>query len=206
MRAIIIANGNEFSSEFFERIREKSDYIICADGGYKHLKRIGIEPDEVLGDFDSMDKDSVLCDNVAVYPSKKDDTDTEIAIRRALELGATDIVLLGCIGSRMDHTLANLFLLKEIYRNGANGMLVDEHNFVYYMKDKLTVKAHRGDLLSILPMTPVCEGVTTAGLYYVLCDDTLKMASSRGVSNVLTEDTATITIRLGEALVILATD
>jgi len=206
MRVIIIANGNEFSGEFFNEIREKSDYIICADGGYKHIKRLGIEPDEVLGDFDSYDKDSVICDNVAVYPSKKDYTDTEIAIRRAIEIGATDIVLLGCIGTRMDHTLANLFLLKEIYQNGAKGMLVDEHNRVYYMQGKLTIHAHSGDTLSILPMTPVCEGVSTDGLYYVLSDDTLKMASSRGVSNVMTEDIATITMRLGEALVIMATD
>lgn len=206
MRVLIVANGNGFSSAFFFSFYQKTDYIICADGGYRHLQELSVEPNEVLGDFDSFDREKIQCDHVKVFPAKKDRTDTELAILRAVELGADEIILLGCIGTRMDHTLANLFLLKMIQEKGIKAVALDEHNKVYYAKKSICINGKKGDTLSILPLTAVCRGVKTEGLFYPLNGEDLSQDSSRGISNVLLDKEARIFIEQGEAFVMLTMD
>ncbi len=206
MRVIIIANGNAISETWFQSVYRPGDYLICADGGYRNFKNSKIQPNEVLGDFDSFSRDEVNCDRVKVFPAKKDKTDTEIAIDRAIELKAEEIILLGCIGTRMDHTLANIFLLKTIEKQGIKACIMDEHNRIYYVDKSIEIRGNCGDVLSLIPLSDCCEGVKTTGLYYALHGETLYRSSSRGVSNELSADRASVFVEKGEMLVILSRD
>ena len=206
MRAVIIANGEMKNPEFYQDFVLPGDFIICADGGYAHVARLGLVPDVVLGDFDSMERERVICREILTYPVEKDATDTEIAVDYALEEGFDEVILFGCLGSRMDHSLANLFLLKKIHASGAQGMVLNEHNRVYYLEKELSVAANIGDTLSIVPLEGDLEGVVTEGLYYELHGEPLHFGSSRGISNVLTRESAKISCSKGNALVIIARD
>ena len=206
MRAVIFANGDLKQPEFYQDYILPGDFIICADGGYAHVLELGLIPDVVLGDFDSMERARVVCREILTYPAEKDATDTEIAVDYALEEGFDEILLLGCLGSRMDHSLANLFLLKKIAVSGAQGTILDEHNCVSYCEKEISVSGKAGDILSVIPLEGDVEGVTTEGLYYELHGETLLFGSSRGVSNVLTGETAKISFSKGSALVIVARD
>jgi thiamine pyrophosphokinase len=206
MRAVIFANGAMKNQDFYQELVLPGDFIICADGGYAHVSELGLVPDVVLGDFDSMERDHVVCREVLTYPPEKDATDTEIAVDYALEEGFDEILLLGCLGTRMDHSLANLFLLKKIAVSGAQGRILDEHNCVYYCRKQIEVSGKSGDTLSVIPIEGDVEGAVTEGLYYELHGETLHFGSSRGVSNVLTGETAKVSFSKGSALVIVARD
>ena len=114
MRAVIICGGDIGNYERAAAHTKDNDMIICADSGYAHAKKMHITPDVVLGDFDSYKKDDVICDDIKVYPMKKDFTDSEIAADYAIKNGADEILFLASTGGRLDHTLANIYLLKTI--------------------------------------------------------------------------------------------
>lgn len=197
MRAVIIGNGDIKS---YDRIKSKiyrDDLVICADGGYNHAKKMGIIPDVLIGDFDSA-KDFETVKNRIEYPARKDFTDGELAVMYAEESGADSVCLIGMTGDRLDHTIADIMLLSKC----KNGVLIDDNNEIYLLRDKLTIRGTRGQTLSVIPVFGDAEGLTTTGLEYPLKDETLCFASTRGISNVMTADVCEITIKQGLALVV----
>lgn len=197
MRAVIIGNGDIKS---YDRIKERirhDDFIICADGGYNHAKKMGIIPDVLIGDFDSA-KDFNEVQNRIEYPVRKDFTDGELAVEYAVEHGADSVCLIGMTGDRLDHTLADIMLLDKC----KNSVLIDDNNEIYLLKDKLMIHGKSSQTLSIVPIFSDAEGLCTKGLEYPLNNETLYFASTRGISNVMTEDVCEITIKRGCALVI----
>lgn len=201
MRAVIIGNGTMKDLCFYKSMIKPDDIIICADGGFDHAHAMGLEPDLLLGDMDSVHMDTKQVKTVT-YPAKKDATDGEIAVEYALSHGFDEILMMGFIGDRMDHTLTNLFFLKLIADSGKKGVLVNEMNEIYCIKDSLTVTGKAGETVSIVPVFEDVEGITISGFEYPLVEDTLLFGHGRGVSNVLTQDTGTIHIKSGVALVI----
>lgn len=197
MRAVIIGNGD---IKDYDRIKSKirhDDLIICADGGYNHARNMGIIPDALIGDFDSA-KDFEEVTGRIEYPTRKDFTDGELAVEYAMEHGADSVCLIGMTGDRLDHTIADIMLLNKC----KNGVLIDDNNEIYLLKDTLTIRGKSGQTLSVVPIFSDAEGLTTTGLEYPLRNETLYFASTRGISNVMTSDTCEITIEKGIALVI----
>ncbi len=211
MKCLIICNGSIIDDRLTAVLIREHDFIICADGGVRHLLKINQLPDLIVGDLDSMDKQTIgylKGKGVPIYPfpSKKDYTDTELSIQYALEKGASEITLLGAIGSRMDHTLANIMLLLPLIDQGIQAKIINEHNEIIVVNKKITIRGNIGDFISIIPLNEKVEGITLEGFMYPLDHATLIMGSSRGISNQLKDTTATISIQKGNILLIKAKD
>jgi thiamine pyrophosphokinase len=165
----------------------------------------------LLGDFDSIsksdwDKFSENGTEIIRYPSEKDMTDSELAVEIAMERGCTKVILLGAVGSRLDHSLSNIFLLKKLADRNCEGLIADDKNEIRLIRDRIELKREAGVFLTLLPMDGNAVGVSTDGLRYPLHDAVLEMGSSWGVSNEFSEDTALVTVREGYLLVILSRD
>jgi Thiamin pyrophosphokinase, catalytic domain. len=129
MKAVILSNGNVENIEFLRSYIESSDIFICADGGGNYAKSLGIKPDILIGDFDSVKEEILnyfqyLGTEIIRYPREKNYVDTQLAVDRAIELSADKIILLGATGNRLDHTLANINMLYYIYKKGVTAEIV----------------------------------------------------------------------------------
>lgn len=196
MRAVIIGNGTICDYDYIKSRICDNDYIICADGGLKHIKKLGIKPDIAIGDFDSSAPSG---ENCKIYPVRKDFTDGELAVNYAIENGYDEILLIAMTGERLDHTLTDIFLLSR-----KKGMrLIDDKNEIMAIKDSLELKGYKGKTLSIIPVFGNLEGITTCGLEYPLDNETLYFAQSRGNSNVVTDDECKIEVKSGIGLIII---
>ncbi|MGN0632125.1 MAG: thiamine diphosphokinase, partial [Ruminococcus sp.] len=149
-------------------------FLICADRGYLAAKKLGMKPFLVIGDFDSLGY--VPCtEGVSIYPSEKDDTDTLLAVKEALEAGAKEICIYGALGGRLDHTLANIQTLAYITENGAVGTLVSDENIVTMQAGgtKKRYKRREEFYFSVLSYTEKCTGVCISGTEYTLTEGEL---------------------------------
>lgn len=178
-------------------------YILCADSGLRLAERLSLPPDLVLGDFDSLGEIPSALPYITA-PAEKDDTDTMLAVRTALQKGFRDIRIYGAFGGRLDHTLANLQALEFIRRNGADGMLIGAGDCVRMLTDgerlRLPQRAER--TLSLLSWSEQCSGVCVRGVYYPLEDAVLMRAFPLGVSNRITAPEAEIVCGCGMLLVV----
>ena len=210
MKAVIFANAD--ITDYGMCLEYLPDaVVICCDGGMRHARVLGIMPDYIVGDFDSVDKDTFEFyknKNIDLkqVPCRKDETDTELGVIHALEIGADDITIFGAMGSRMDHTLANIFLLVRIDKVGKKGRLVNENNVVILATSKTEIYGEKGDIVSFIPLTYTVTGVTTKGLEYPLNNETLYIDSPRGVSNIMTDTCAEYSFDEGFAIIIKALD
>lgn len=199
MRGIIICGGN--AGEYIKNYIKPDDFIICADSGYDHAKRFGITPHIVIGDMDST-QFADISEEKMLYPKRKDFTDSELAIMYALEKGFDNLLMFGMIGTRMDHTLANISMLARV----KNGTIIDENNEIYFADGKFSIDGKAGDNISIIPFKEDLFGVTTEGLDYPLENGTIRCGTSLGVSNVMTGSICRIKIEKGKALIIRSKD
>lgn len=211
MTGVIICGGSLSDYKYIGRYLEGADIVIAADSGAAHLENLKAVPDILTGDFDSISKadyDSLTASGIETlrFPVEKDMTDSELALELALERGCSTVILLGALGTRLDHSLSNVYLLKKLLEHGTRGIIADEHNEVYLTDSRITLEREEGVRLSLLPLSGCVKGVTTYGLYYPLKDATLEIGSSLGVSNEFVEKTATVTITDGLLLVIKSRD
>ena len=177
-------------------------YVICADSGLRLCERLHIAPDLVLGDFDSLGAVPEQYPHLTV-PAEKDDTDTLLAVRCALEKGFEDIRIYGAFGGRLDHTLANIQTLEFCHEHGVRGVLIGSENYVY-LQGKGTRRYSRTDgfSFSVLAWSARCTGVTLTGVYYPLENGTLTRGFPLGVSNRITAESADVTCGDGLLLII----
>jgi thiamine pyrophosphokinase len=182
--------------------------FIAADSGAATALEYGYTPQIVVGDFDSLDG-SLLEDlgkrgsEIRRAAVEKDETDTELALQVAIDEGATKITLAGAFGgARFDHTMANILLLAGF--EGVPITLVDGPSMCWLVRGpgSTAIEGQVGDLISLLPMTGDASGVHTKGLYYALKGETLAFGKPRGVSNVLIEEHAEVSVEGGMLLVI----
>lgn len=211
MKCIIIANGE--IKDYTQHIRyiDEEDCIICADGGGRYALAMGLEPDYLMGDFDSLDKGLLEQleglpnpPELIKFPSEKDKSDSQLAVEFALTLNPDSIIIMGGTGSRLDHTLANITLLAQFPQVDIH--IVNDNNDLYLTTDRAVIRGKPGDEISILPLTPLVKGVTTKGLKWPLVNKTIEMGSSLGVSNVLLESQAEFTLTEGKLLVLRSVD
>lgn len=191
--------------EFVQPYVNKADLLIAADGGVRHAQALGTVPDIILGDFDSWDGDLPACGEVIRLPAEKDDTDTMFAVKLALERGCDFFYLIGALGGRLDHTMANIQTLAYLREHGARGVLLSRENIVFLLKDELAavprVPNHK---LSVFALSPVCRGINLAQVKYPLREYTLDNRFPLGVSNEFEAEQAIVQVRQGELLVILS--
>lgn len=215
MKTVIISGGSlnhEFATAFLKK--EKPDYLLIADRGMQFCYEQGITPDYVMGDFDSSDAKIVSyyrnCEGVQIieFQPEKDDTDMEIAIKKAIELGSDKILILGAFGGRMDHCLANIHLLKMTLDAGVETHLVDEQNDICLITGKceLEKESQYGKYVSFLPFTDRVTGITLQGFKYPLEDYTMDKGTSLGVSNEIQEDICKISFENGIMVMIQSRD
>ena len=183
---------------FCKRLRfAPDDLIICADGGYDVARFLGITPDVVIGDMDSVKEPIFSGVKKITHPPNKDKTDLHLCIDYALENGCGEIILLCCFGGRVDHTIAALITLRYIMERGAEGMLLTKKSKVFLTTGKAVVKRGEYTKLSIIPVTETASGVTTDGLHYALVNATLRQTDNLGISNTFADTTATIEVSRG---------
>jgi thiamine pyrophosphokinase len=206
-RAVIFYNGDLSQIQKAKMYIKPTDFIICADGGALHAEKNGIKPDVIIGDFDSMttkQKDKFAKQKIAfvVYTKQKDETDSELAVHYALKKGFRTILILGFMGSRLDHMLTNLFALDYLTELKADITIVEGDQEIRLVKKYIKLKGKKGDLLSLIPLKEDAKKVTTKNLQYPLKQEDLLFGYSRGISNVFTKSTAEISLTNGSLLVI----
>lgn len=177
------------------------DHIIAADGGLRHTQLLGLTPDEIIGDFDSL---GYTPEGANVFPVEKDDTDSMLAVRRGLELGYRDFVIYGGMdGTRLDHTVANFQTLQFLADRGARALLVGRDFLATVVKDG-TIRFPEGTAggISVFCMGADARGVTIEGLYYPLQGGVLTAGFPLGVSNHFTGKPARISVEQGSLLIL----
>jgi thiamine pyrophosphokinase len=211
MKCIIIASGDLVATVQIREMLKSARLIICADGGARHLRALNVMPHVLIGDFDSIlpDDQAYLARKQVrqlTFPVAKDQTDSELCVLHAVEQGATDITLLGVTGSRLDHTLANIFLLKRLAEQHIKARIIDSHNELYLVLDQMTLIGNPGDIVSIIPITEVVSGITLEGLEYSMKNGEIRMGSPIGISNRFVQKQAKIRVKTGGVLVIKSRD
>ena len=209
-RAVLFANGALSDPAAARAALANGDIVIAADGGARHCRALGIRPDYLIGDFDSLETSEVEqfeAEGVRVlrHPARKDYTDLELAIRHAHSLGVDEILVLGALGKRWDQTLANLLLPAAEEYASLQLHLLDGAQEVLLLRGggQLTLHGQSGDTVSLIPLGGDAHGITTEGLEYPLRGETLHFGSTRGVSNTLLSETATVQLDQGMLLCVL---
>ena len=206
-RIIIFANGD---LPYFEKARsllKPNDYIICADGGTRHALALGLTPHLVIGDMDSINKDewqSLETSGVSVelFPQDKNETDLELAIRRALELDAEEIIIIGALGGRLDQTIGNIALLTTPLHGSSHIRIDDGVEELFFCRDQAQVRGRNRDIVSLIPWGNPVDGVQTQGLKWPLQSETLFPDQTRGISNEMTGNVASVKVESGLLLIV----
>ncbi len=223
MRILISLNGPILDAAACRSIARQCDYLVCADGGARHLVAMGLTPDLLVGDLDSIDAASLRWMRekgvrIDRYPVEKDWTDSELAFEAALAVprtGTAEIWMIGAIGDRVDHMLANLGLASRHTGGGVRVWLTDGRAYMVYLKGPETLRVdldERGlddPVVSVVP-SPGCllSGVTLEGFAYPLVDEQLDVGSTRGVSNRVLPGVRQVEVRIrgGEGFVMFSPD
>lgn len=211
MNRIVIFSGGTLGTWALEEVKD-GDVLVGADRGALFLIQSGLRPHISLGDFDSVTVDErevvrhgsqlfQICD-----PVMKDWTDTEMAYRWAMEQQPDEIVIVGALGTRFDHSLANVHLLWKAHQDGIRCAIIDQHNKITLIEHYGRIERSRFKQVSLLPLGMEVTGVTLEGFQYPLNNATLRIGDSIGVSNVLTADTGHIHIANGPLLCIQSID
>ena len=201
-RAIIACNGN-IETGLIEKTRRKNDFFICADGGANHFLKTKIVPNIIVGDMDSITENAKrIFSGVEklAYPKNMNFTDSELALRLALEHGFNEIVFLGATGSRTDHLLSNVMLLSQV-PEGIDARIAGEKSELFLVRKSRTVKGKKGDRVSLIPVENV-SGLSLSGFKFNARNISLKVGEGRGMSNELTGRKALISLKKGRLIAV----
>lgn len=209
MKTCLIVTGGtiqlDFAGSFLKH--QKFDVIVAVDGGLEALTPLGLVPDAIVGDFDTVNQEVYLeyqklkGVDWEIHKPEKNETDTELAIDTAIRMGAENITILGGTGGRIDHMLGNIHLLDTCLQKGVFACMVDSQNKVYLLKEgKSFEKIHTwGTYISFLPLTETVKGITLKGFKYPLTNKNITMGREAGlcISNELVGESGSITFSSG---------
>ena len=213
MKRCLMVTGGVLEREFAEDFLKgrKYDFIIAVDAGAFSCFQLGLHPDLLVGDFDTFGRDRILqyqkepgC-SIDIHQPEKDETDTELAFRDALEAGCGHVDVLGATGGRLDHEISNIHLLVQFRKKGLTASLYDSHNKISVIdseKEKETVFFRRelyGKYVSFLPLTEEVKGITLTGFKYPLSKKNISILENPSlcISNELTEERAVMSFDQG---------
>lgn len=206
-RIIIFANGELPDLKKVRALLLPDDYIICADGGTRHALALNLKPDLVIGDMDSIQKNQwqklqKSGISVELFSRDKNETDLELAVTRAVEMNPEQIIIVAALGGRLDQTLGNITLLANPQLSAFDIRLDDGMEEIFLCRDQVQVHGRSGDIVSLIPWQGDASGVTTKDLKWRLDQETLYPDRTRGISNEMTGDTASISIGSGLLLIV----
>jgi len=202
MRAVIFVNGAFNEPEQVRDLLRADDLIIAVDGGTRHAWEIGADPQLIVGDLDSLTADEqerlrAAGVEVSSFPPRKDQTDLELALHRAVSEGASAIVIVAALGGRLDQMIANLLLLTLPELRNVDVRVVEGAQEAFLVRDEARIEGQPGDTVSLIPLRGDATGITSEGLEWALDDAQLRFGATRGVSNVLTAEQASVRVRQG---------
>lgn len=210
MLAIVSANGRISDPSQARRRMQSGDILIAANGGVRHCLNAGVRPDFIIGDLDSLQAAEIQAleeggSQIVRHPQRKDATDLELALRYAAELACDQALVLGGMGGRWDQSIANLLLAAHPDLQNMRIRFLDGPQEAYVIRsgESLQVEGQPGDVVSLIPLAQEAAGITTHGLEYALEDRSLSFATSRGISNVMTEATANVRLGSGALLCVV---
>lgn len=209
-KIVFVVAGGEFGDPTFfqqKKVELNPADIICADGGARHLYGIGLVPDVIIGDLDSLDPEiRIYCQDrgsrIIRHPEAKDETDTQLALDYAIGIAPDEIYVFGACGTRIDHTLANLSLLASGLQKNIPIKLIDEWCEVFIVTGNCVIEGEAGQTVSLLPFSERVTGVTLNGFEYPLENGVMKAGKPYGISNRLNSSTGFITVGSGQLLVV----
>lgn len=217
MKDVLIVTGGKVNISFCKEVLSKGDYtfqqVIGVDKGLESIDGLGIMPNLILGDYDSVDK--MLLKKyeekgvpILAYPPEKDYTDTHLALYEAFQCEPERILILGGTGSRLDHVYANVGLLMLCAKRGIEGIIWDEHNRIRMLSKPYVLKKDEafGKYVSLIPYTQQVQGIYLTGFQYPLEDATFTLGASVGISNELIGEEGTISFRNGLLIMIESRD
>lgn len=202
MICIILSNGEYGETEIYKEYIKNADKIICADGGANQAYKMGVIPDYIIGDMDSIKteiKEYFLENNVLFkkFPRRKDFTDTQLALNLAEDIGAREIIFFGTMGKRLDHTLSNLYCSIDTVLKGIKVTHITPEYKVYLLNQTQEIQGTKGDLVSVFSLTDFSYGVSEQGFEYPLENVIMENKKPYAVSNVLTDEKGIISIEEG---------
>ena len=207
MRAFIYTGGNICEKNITEHPKG-DDLIIAADSGYKNARALGVTPHILLGDFDSLGG-AELPESIETLqvPAEKDFTDTQLAVDTAVKKGAVEIIIIGGLSGRLDHTMSNLAILEDLYEKRIHAVIADGYNRVRYLDSTSTLIARSGyRYLSLLCLSKKVKGVSVEGCKYPLANARLSRNFQFAISNEIVGNCALISVRKGGIYVIESRD
>ena len=207
MRALIYTGGKINAANITER-PEENDLVIAADSGWNNAKALGAKPSILLGDFDSLGKQN-LPDGPEIYqvPAEKDLTDTQLAVEMALSRGATEIVIIGGLSGRLDHTLSNLAILEHLNEKKVYALMTDGQNRIRFVRNSGALIPRSGfQYLGLIAADSVVKGVTVKGCKYPLENAKLKKSYQYAVSNEVVGNCALVEVKKGGLYIIESCD
>lgn len=211
IRILVIGGGKFIKEDIAKSIINECDIIIAADGAGKYLYDLDVMPDMLVGDFDTLEKN--ILDfykrkkvNICEFSPIKDKSDLELSIDLAIENNPKEIIIIGALGTRMDHSLSNIMLLFHILDKNINVKLIDNNNEIIPIKDEIIIDSGKYEYVSLLPIFDDLEGVELKGFEYESDNLYIKKSSTLGISNEIKKDKASIKIKSGKGLVILSND
>ncbi len=205
----IVAGGPLEDLLFLHRriLEANPSEVICADGGTRHMLLLGMVPQTVIGDMDSLSQE-ILGDlrqrgcRVLQYPARKDETDTELALRYALAQKPDQIEIYGALGGRIDHTLANISLLVMATREGIETRIIDATTEMFVLSGDSEIKGNPDEIVSLFPLTTEVQGIILKGFEYPLHYATMAIGKPYGISNRLLANKGTVSLTSGYLLVV----
>ena len=209
MRALIVSGGTPPSERIFKDELKKCQLFLGADSGCETYFKYNVMPHYALGDFDSIGeeyREKLKCTNVIKFNSEKDNTDSELAVLKAIELGAREIVLLGFTGTRIDHMLSNLGLLNTCLDNRVKAYIRDNNNTIYLIDKPTILKDSMGKYISFQAFGEDVENFSIKGAKYELENYNLTFGNGRCVSNEFLNGYISINFKKGKILIIYSND
>ena len=206
-RIVIFANGGLPDLNKARALLRRADFILCADGGTRHALALGLTPNLIVGDLDSADKKDIqklqkAGVEIELFPGDKNETDLELALTRSLELNPSKILVVAALGGRFDQTLANIALLTNPQLASLDVRLDDGVEEIFFCRDQVQVHGGGGDLVSLIPWGSPVHRIQTQGLKWPLTNETLYPDKTRGVSNEMISESASIKIESGLLLIV----
>ena len=209
-KVVFIISGGDLGDPAFLRKQAETAApaaMICADGGARHLKTAGIIPDLIVGDMDSLDSESLRyyeakgC-RIVRHPERKDETDTELALREAFRMEPAEVWIWGALGHRVDHALANVSLLAQGQEKGIEVKLIDEWCELFLVDRRTVIVGEAGQTVSLFPFAGPAAGVTLTGFEFPLTKAVMEIGRPYGVSNRLMAEKGMIEVDSGRLLVV----
>ena len=202
MRCVIVGGADINNYGFLRETLCADDYVVFCDSGLKHLDGLQVNPSLIVGDFDSHVNPHLDVETI-VLPCEKDDTDTVFAVKEAVKRGFEDFLLVGVVGARLDHTLANTSILLYLDALGKKGCIIDDYSEMEIVSSEPASVSEEFSFFSLLNITGCAKGITVTGAKYPLQDAEITCEYQYGVSNeVLAGESATVSVKEGKLLLI----